>query len=101
MPGSIFTDLLRNGTIDDPYRGSNDVRYRWIGRTPWSFNKTFTVAAALLEEHRSVLLEADGIDTVCNVTINGRRVGSVDNQFRRYRWPVEALLRVRHLLRGT
>lgn len=94
VPGSIYTDLWRNGTIGNPYRGTNDVLYRWIGRTAWRFEKRFRVPMSFHDNDRQVILEADGIDTVCNMTLNGVHFASVENQFRRYRFEVQKLLKV-------
>ena len=42
VPGSIYTDLKRNGTLkQDFYFGSNDINYRWVANDNWTFVKTF------------------------------------------------------------
>ena len=42
VPGSIFTDLMRLGRIDDPYYRDNDALYNWVGRSDWLYSKNFT-----------------------------------------------------------
>lgn len=42
VPGSIYTDLIRNGILNqDPYFGKNDITYRWVANDNWTFVKTF------------------------------------------------------------
>ena len=41
IPGSIYTALMNNFLIGDPYYRDNDDKYRWISKDNWSFNRTF------------------------------------------------------------
>ena len=42
VPGSIYTDLKRNGTLkQDFYYGNNDINYRWVANDNWTFVKNF------------------------------------------------------------
>ncbi len=49
--------------------------------------------AALLQ-HNVVQLVLGGVDTVANVTLNGRRVAQTDNMFQRYVIDVKENLQV-------
>lgn len=42
VPGSMYTALMANKAIDDPYYRKNDEVYRWIGRDDWTYTRTFT-----------------------------------------------------------
>jgi len=42
VPGSVFTDLMRTGIIQDPYYRFNDVAYRHYCYLDWNYHKTFT-----------------------------------------------------------
>jgi hypothetical protein len=42
VPGSIFTDLIRNDVLnEDPYYGQNDQNYKWVSHDNWTYYKTF------------------------------------------------------------
>ena len=41
VPGSVFTDLMRNGILQDPYYRFNDVTYRHYCYLDWNYQKTF------------------------------------------------------------
>lgn len=91
VPGGIYTDILRNGTIGDPYYGFNDVLYRWIGSENWTFYRGFEVSSEILQKTK-VNLVAHGIDTACDVVINNKKLGSTDNMFVRYVYDVKNIL---------
>lgn len=42
VPGNIYTDLLRNGTLNgDPYYRYNDEEFRWVSKEDWMYWRTF------------------------------------------------------------
>ena len=41
VPGSVFTDLMRAGVIEDPYFRFNDVTYRRYCYLDWNYQKSF------------------------------------------------------------
>ncbi|GGY99858.1 glycoside hydrolase family 2 protein [Streptomyces nitrosporeus] len=90
VPGTVHTDLLAAGLIDDPYLDDNETRLGWIGRTDWTYRTTFEWAA---DAHEFTDLCFDGLDTVATVLLNGTELGSTANQHRSYRFPVRPLLR--------
>ena len=92
VPGCVQTDLLKAGRIPDPYLRRNEFETLWIDEADWEYRRTFRatrrqVAAALQ------LLVFEGLDTVAEVHLNGRRVGRSDNMFRRWRFDVAGHLR--------
>lgn len=42
--------------------------------------------------HDKIYLTCFGLDTIGTVYLNGHNLGSTDNMFIRYRWPVKELL---------
>ncbi|ESP02846.1 hypothetical protein LOTGIDRAFT_212346 [Lottia gigantea] len=92
VPGSIYTALIANKTIDDPYYRDNDVQYKWIGRDDWTYTRLFEVSADVLSK-QAVILVAEGVDTFSTVTINGIKIGVTDNMFLRYVFDVKAALK--------
>lgn len=98
VPGEIHTDLMRAGLLADPYSRFNDLLYRWVALDDWTFSRTFvlnsksTTTEALFGASQQVLLICDRLDTVATITLNGKVLGSANNQFRRWIWPVKDLL---------
>ncbi|CAC5382078.1 unnamed protein product [Mytilus coruscus] len=41
VPGNIYTSLINNNQIDDPYYRDNDDKYRWIAKDDWSYTRGF------------------------------------------------------------
>jgi len=92
VPGGVHTDLLAAGRIPDPFVADNEKRVQWVAESDWEYRHTFTVDAEILSEGH-VFLVCDGLDTLAEVTLNGRLVGKTENMFRQYRWDVKAHLR--------
>ena len=42
VPGSIYTDLINNKVIGNPYYRFNDLLYRWVANDNWTYVKTFS-----------------------------------------------------------
>lgn len=92
VPGTIHTDLLANGIISEPYSGSDPVGLmRWVGEDNWTYTGHFVVDSALLANDHVVMV-AEGVDTVADVSINGAMVAHLSNMFHRSRIPVKGLL---------
>lgn len=92
VPGSVQTDLLAAGVITDPFYRDNEARLQWIGLADWDYRLAFKVDPATLKRGH-VELVFDGLDTFADVTLNGRKLVSADNMFRRWRVPVKGMLR--------
>ncbi|MBF0815672.1 glycoside hydrolase family 2 protein [Microbacterium paludicola] len=91
VPGSVTTDLLAAGLIDDPFLDDNERLQAWVGATDFVFDLDFEWQD---EGDERVDLVFDGLDTVATVRVNGEQVLSSRNQHRSYRVPVRHLLRV-------
>lgn len=88
VPGSVHTVLMHNGSIGDPYYRFRDVEYRWIAYDNWTYYRSFTLKPDILNM-KSLILDAEGLDTVANVSINGLHVGQSTNMFQRYQWNIK------------
>lgn len=91
-PGSVITDLLRAGKIEDPYYRDNELKVQQIGDHDWEYRRSFEVAPAFLE-HDNVVLDCRGLDTIATVTVNDATVGETKNMFVEHELDVKPLLR--------
>ncbi len=87
VPGEVFTDLIRNNWIDDPYFRKNELDLQWVGKTDWTYRRKFKITKDFLD-HRKHVLDCKGLDTVADVSLNGELVGSSANMHRRYEFKV-------------
>jgi beta-mannosidase len=85
FPSEIHVELLKAGKISDPYYGYNEQQIQWIGDAEWLYKCTFRVPA----ESTKGVLEFDGLDTVCDVKLNGKTILQSDNMFQSHVVSVE------------
>lgn len=90
VPGSIHTDLLDAGLIQDPYVGLNERDLQWLHTTSWRYTTTFESHQAHGGER--IDLAFDGLDTVARIVVNGVEVARTANQHRYYRFDVTSLI---------
>lgn len=89
VPGEVHTALLAAGHLTDPDVGLGELAQDWVGRSRWSYRRSFTFTP--LPGARTDLV-ADGLDTIAEVYVNGRHVGAARDQHIAYRWPVDGVL---------
>ncbi len=91
VPGTVHTDLMANGKIEDPYFRLNEHQVQWIDKADWEYQTTFVVDEAVLEMDR-VVLDFKGLDTYAEVKVNGEEVLKADNMFREWKADVKPYL---------
>ena len=91
VPGGVHTDLLAQGRIPDPFVGDNEKKVQWVAEADWEYRYDFAAEADIFNQPH-VWLVCDGLDTLAEVTLNGRSLGQTNNMFRQYRWDVKELL---------
>lgn len=91
VPGTVHTDLLRNGVIDQPFYGTNEHDLQWIDKKNWEYRTALT-----LEEKWQTLAVTElvfaGLDTYADVYVNNVHALSADNMFRSWTVNVKGLL---------
>ncbi|WP_436911886.1 beta-mannosidase [Halosimplex marinum] len=78
VPGGVYTDLLNLDAIPDPFVEDNELDVQWVGKSDWTYRRTFSVDERLLD-HDRLLLQCDGLDTVATVSVNDQIVGESVN----------------------
>lgn len=87
VPGTVHTDLLANGLIEDPYFRLNEKNLQWIDKVNWEYRTRFKLDAAQLRAG-SLMLRFHGLDTYAAVMVNGALLFNADNFHRT--WEAEA-----------
>lgn len=92
VPGTVYTDLMKNGKMQDPFYRDNEKEALEVISKDYEYRKIFQVPEELFEADR-VLLHFDGIDTLSKVTLNGTVLGDTDNMHRIWEFSVKELLK--------
>ncbi|GAA3240874.1 glycoside hydrolase family 2 protein [Dactylosporangium siamense] len=96
VPGTVHTDLLAAGLIDEPCEGRVEATLGWIGRCAWRYEGSFPVEAAPPGERLELVCH--GLDTVAVVAVDGRVLGHTRNMHRTHRFDVTGLAPGDHTL---
>ena len=91
VPGTNFTDLLRNDIIDYPFYRDNEHKLQWIENEDWEYLRDFEVEEDVLLSEVNLVFE--GLDTFCEVYLNGKKILESDNMFIQHRIPCKELLK--------
>ena len=92
VPGTVLSDLLAAGEIEDPYWRCNEYAVRERMEADYSYRRTFTVEAGDLKADR-IELVCEGLDTIASVCLNGSLIGETSDMHRTYRFPIGEYLR--------
>ncbi|WP_102796380.1 beta-mannosidase [Bowmanella denitrificans] len=91
VPGCNFTDLLANGLIDDPFYRDNESHLQWIERQDWHYQKRFNLGRDWWQ-NADIQLVAEGLDTFCELYLNGHKLAEGRNMFVGQRISCKSLL---------
>lgn len=89
IPGSVYSFLLDNKLMDDPYYRTNELEATPILENDFVFSRKFDFTVT----KSPVLLHCDGLDTLCDITINGKNIAHTDNMHRTYEFDVTDVLK--------
>ncbi len=78
VPGSVYADLMRDGTMDDPFYRDNELAAFELMKKDWEYVRTFTLTAEDLARDR-INLVCEGLDTLAHLSVNGNPVEDTDN----------------------
>lgn len=89
VPGSVYSFLLDSGLMPDPYFRTNELSALKLMENDFTFSRRFTYEKTSFP----AILRCDGLDTLCNISINGAPVGKTDNMHRSYEFDVSAIIK--------
>ena len=91
VPGSVYADLMADGTMPDPFWRDNELDAFERMKKDYVYQRTFTVSEAQLA-HAHVELVCEGLDTLAHVSLNGREIAFADNMHITWVWDVKEQL---------
>ncbi len=91
VPGTVHTDLLTHGLIEDPFYRDNELSVQWVDKLDWLYRTTFEVDAGLLNMD-AIQLAAAGLDTLTEIFLNGHLLARTDNMHVAHRFEVRQYL---------
>ena len=89
VPGSVYSILLENNLMEDPYYRQNELEAVEIMEHDYTFSRSFQID----NTDERTLLCCDGLDTLCDIYLNGSLVGHTSNMHRSYEFDITELLR--------
>lgn len=93
VPGSVASALLESGDMDSPNWRDNEKRVQSFFEKDYVFSRTFDVTQEMIENEK-ICLRCDGLDTIAEISLNGKKAGEADNMYRTWRFPVKQFLHV-------
>ncbi len=86
VPGTVHTDLLTHGLIEDFFYQMNEDDVQWIEDEDWEYRTIINVSESTLERDK-VELVFKGLDTYAQVFLNDELILEANNMF--VGWEVE------------
>jgi len=81
MPAQVHDVLLAHRRIADPHVGRNAADCAWVGEKDWAYVGRFPTPERAA---KPAFLRFEGLDTLAEAYLNGRRLGHFENMFREY-----------------
>ena len=81
VPGSVYSDLLSNNRMEDPYWRDNENAAFALMEKDYEYARKFDVSEKQLTAD-ALLLSCKGLDTIATVYINGAKAAYCDNMHR-------------------
>lgn len=91
VPGSVYADLMADGTMADPFWRENELDAFERMKKDYVYQRAFTVTEAQLA-HAHVELVCEGLDTLAHVSLNGREIAFADNMHITWVWDMKEQL---------
>ncbi|MCQ2770724.1 MAG: hypothetical protein MJ236_02865, partial [Clostridia bacterium] len=82
VPGNFVLDLFKNGLIPDPFWGDNAIKLQYLETMHVWYSSKFEINTV------DSYLFFGGLDTICDIYIDGKFVLHADNMFTPFKTPV-------------
>mgnify|MGYP003212158303 CR=1 FL=1 len=99
VPGTVYTDLLRNGQMEDPFWKDNEYRALDLMEKDYEYETVFEGTEA--QEGERQWLRFEGLDTICDIYLNEEKIGNTYNMHRTWEFDVTGKVKAgENILRG-
>ena len=92
VPGSVYADLIRDGTLPDPYWRENEAEALRLMEDDWEYERRFQADGEVLRQNK-IVLRCHGLDTLAALYLNGQEIGRADNMHITWGFDVTGLVR--------
>lgn len=90
VPGSVYSFLhVDNSILPDPFYRDNEEIYLKLSEHEFVFEREFD----FVKTANPTYIVFEGLDTLCDIFLNGKKVAFVDNMHLTYRFDITELLR--------
>ncbi len=83
VPGCVHSDLLANGTIEDPYYEMNSLKCEWVSNRWWVYKTEFCLDPSLANQ--TIELVFLGVDYKCHIFLNNEKLLEHEGMFEPFR----------------
>lgn len=92
VPGSVYFNLLKNGKMEDPFYRENEYDATKISEHDYEFLTQFDASPETLA-HDKVILRCEGLDTLCDLYLNGEKILHSEDMHRTYETDIKSALK--------
>ena len=92
VPGSVYSDLLKNHKMEDPYYRDNELKALKLMEQDYEYKRNFNTSKEMLS-CEEVMLHFDGLDTLADIYLNGKHIAYVNNMHRTWEFEVKRYLK--------
>jgi len=85
IPGSVYSTLLNAEKMPDPYWRDNELEALKLMDYDFVFTRTFDIED---NDSKEILLICEGLDTICDIDLNGQKIGFADNMHRTWEFEI-------------
>jgi len=92
IPGSVYSDLLRNKKMEDPFFRDNEDKAFALMENDFEYRTEFSVSQKMLKMNK-ILLRCEGLDTLAEITVNRIPAGSTNNMHRTWEFDITNIVK--------
>lgn len=100
VPGTVYTDLLQNGDMEDPFWKDNEIRALPLMEDDYEYETRFELDGGFAGQDR-ILLRFDGLDTIADIYLNQRYIGKAFNMHRVWEYDVTGDIKEKRMCSGS
>ena len=90
VPGSVYADLLAAKKMEDPFWRDNELKALPLMEYDYVYERTFELCEGTARAN-NLILRCDGLDTIAEVSLNGKPIGNADNMYRTWDFDIKGI----------